>query len=261
MKKDLVIGLGVGVPVVILMIVIGGGGHSDFEIEIEQPKAIQSEPKEPESKQVTSQLQSYQSTSSQAPEFVYSSDDCSGNAKCIVGKVTQIIDGDTIKVDSQSIRFALASAPELNESGGTDARKFIETLCPVGSIVLVDEDDEQTQGSYGRIIGVITCNGVNLNEELLDADLGYLLAMFCSNSEFSDESWAQRYGCMTDSIPELDMPIQKIEKDCDPSYPDFCIASSPPDLDCGDTSQKRFTVLQPDPHRFDGDKDGIGCES
>ena len=32
-------------------------------------------------------------------------------------------------------------------------------------------------------------------------------------------------------------------------------------LDCGDISYKRFTVLQSDPHRFDGDKDGIGCES
>jgi micrococcal nuclease len=32
-------------------------------------------------------------------------------------------------------------------------------------------------------------------------------------------------------------------------------------LDCGDIPQKKFTVLQPDPHRFDGDKDGIGCES
>jgi len=30
---------------------------------------------------------------------------------------------------------------------------------------------------------------------------------------------------------------------------------------CGDIPYKRFTVLQPDPHRFDGDKDGIGCES
>ena len=45
------------------------------------------------------------------------------------------------------------------------------------------------------------------------------------------------------------------------SYPDFCIPSPPPDLDCKDIPQKRFTVLQPDPHRFDGDKDGIGCES
>lgn len=48
---------------------------------------------------------------------------------------------------------------------------------------------------------------------------------------------------------------------CDPSYPDFCIPPPPPDLDCGDISRKRFTVLQPDPHNFDADKDGVGCES
>jgi micrococcal nuclease len=48
---------------------------------------------------------------------------------------------------------------------------------------------------------------------------------------------------------------------CDPSYPDFCISSPPPDLNCGDMSQKRFTVAGSDPHGFDGDGDGIGCES
>jgi len=48
---------------------------------------------------------------------------------------------------------------------------------------------------------------------------------------------------------------------CDPSYPDFCIPPPPPDLNCGDIAQKNFTVLQPDPHGFDGNKDGVGCES
>lgn len=49
---------------------------------------------------------------------------------------------------------------------------------------------------------------------------------------------------------------------CDPSYPTVCIPPSPPDLDCGDIPYRRFTVLPPDPHRFDGsDDDGIGCES
>ena len=48
---------------------------------------------------------------------------------------------------------------------------------------------------------------------------------------------------------------------CDPSYPDVCIPPSPPDLDCGDITFRRFTVLPPDPHRFDGDNDGVGCES
>jgi len=31
--------------------------------------------------------------------------------------------------------------------------------------------------------------------------------------------------------------------------------------DWKDIPQKRFTVLPPDPHRFYGDKDGIGCKS
>ncbi len=48
---------------------------------------------------------------------------------------------------------------------------------------------------------------------------------------------------------------------CDPSYPTVCIPPSPPDLDCGDIPFRRFTVVEPDPHRFDGDNDGVGCES
>ena len=48
---------------------------------------------------------------------------------------------------------------------------------------------------------------------------------------------------------------------CDSSYPTVCIPPKPPDLNCGDISHRRFKVLQPDPHGFDGDKDGVGCES
>jgi hypothetical protein len=51
------------------------------------------------------------------------------------------------------------------------------------------------------------------------------------------------------------------ENDCDPSYPDTCIPSPPPDLNCGDVSEEDFRVREPDPHGFDGDNDGVGCES
>jgi micrococcal nuclease len=47
---------------------------------------------------------------------------------------------------------------------------------------------------------------------------------------------------------------------CEPSYPDVCIPPSPPDLDCGDVAYGGFTVYPPDPHRFDGDYDAVGCE-
>ena len=87
---------------------------------------------------------------------------CSGDAQCFTGIVSKIIDGDTIKVNGEAIRFALSSAPELKGYGGADSRNFIETLCPVGSSVLVDEDDGQILGSYGRIVAKITCNDVVL---------------------------------------------------------------------------------------------------
>ena len=50
-----------------------------------------------------------------------------------------------------------------------------------------------------------------------------------------------------------------------PSYPDFCIPPPPPDLDCGNFTQKNFRVRHdvpnPDPHRLDSDRDGVGCET
>jgi hypothetical protein len=48
---------------------------------------------------------------------------------------------------------------------------------------------------------------------------------------------------------------------CDPAYPTVCIPPPPPDLDCGDIPYRKFTVQAPDPHHFDGDHDGIGCEN
>ncbi len=115
---------------------------------------------------------------------------CSGTARCLQGTITDIVDGDTVKVNNQSIRFALSSAPELNEEGGIEAKEFIEKLCPLGSTAIVDEDDFQTDGSYGRIVGVVTCNQINLNSALVNSEYGEISKSFCSTSEFSNSSWA-----------------------------------------------------------------------
>ena len=121
------------------------------------------------------------------------SQDCSGTARCITGTVTEIIEGDTIHVNDQLIRFALVSSP--NGFGAIDSRDFIQTICPVGSDVIVDEDDGYPEESSDIIIGVIYCNGMNINAELLDADMGYLAYRFCDSSEFAAESWAVKHGC------------------------------------------------------------------
>lgn len=47
---------------------------------------------------------------------------------------------------------------------------------------------------------------------------------------------------------------------CSPCYPGLCIPPPPPDLDCGEIPFCRFRVVGCDPHGFNGDGDGIGCE-
>jgi len=66
-------------------------------------------------------------------------------------------------------------------------------------------------------------------------------------------------GCEVGS-PQSTNPVETTPS-CDPSYPDVCIAPYPPDLNCGDIGYSNFRVIGSDPHGFDGDKDGIGCES
>ncbi len=48
---------------------------------------------------------------------------------------------------------------------------------------------------------------------------------------------------------------------CDLSYPDFCLPPATGDtLNCIDIPYRNFRVRNPDPHNFDDDDDGIGCE-
>jgi len=55
------------------------------------------------------------------------------------------------------------------------------------------------------------------------------------------------------------LPPSPRPSNCDPCYPSVCIPKVSHDLDCKDIPYCRFRVTC-DPHGFDGDHDGIGCE-
>jgi len=130
----------------------------------------------------------------QSPQSVKTtpSQGCSGKARCFTGKVTKIVAGDTIHVAGQSIRLAIVSSPELNKPSGLGAQHFVQQICPVGSNVFVDEDDGQTQGSFGRIVALVYCNGVNLNKAVIEDGFGEISIDSCHKSEFALNSWS---GC------------------------------------------------------------------
>ena len=214
------------------------------------------------------ELNSHQYSKTPTQTENYPNNQCHGNAGCYTGHVSRIVDGDTIEVDGTSVRLVLIDTPELGEYGYDHATDYLKSICPVKSPVVIDVDDWQESDRYGRILGVVYCDEWNLNEEMLVSGWAEVYEKYCSESEFGEHSWVKRHGCDTkyqytspSTSSSSPSSTSSSSEDCDPSYPDFCIPSPPPDLDCGDISQKKFTVLQPDPHRFDGDKDGIGCES
>ena len=105
------------------------------------------------------------------------------------GRVTKVIDGDTLVVDDVTIRLSLVNTPESDQKGYQSAKNFVKDLC-LGEKAKVDIDDGQPKDSYGRTVGLVYCDGVNLNQKLMDNDLANILTKYCSKSEFDNENWA-----------------------------------------------------------------------
>lgn len=120
---------------------------------------------------------------------------CQGTKLCITGTVEKIVDGDTIYVKGEKIRLSLTNAPEKNEAGYAEATQFTSILCPIGSTVIVDQDDKQPYDVFGRTVGKVFCGGKMLNEELLLSNHGKILTQYCSKSEYANELWAKKFGC------------------------------------------------------------------
>ena len=120
------------------------------------------------------------------------------SSRCFIGTVTEIIDGDLMRVNDGRISLALVSAPELDEETGIGSKAFVETFCPIGSEVLVDQDDlRPLEGIGGGSVpsAVVHCNGVNLNEALIKSQHGELRSGLCHASEFANDTWAKKFGC------------------------------------------------------------------
>jgi len=99
------------------------------------------------------------------------------------GVVTQVYDGDTITVDldlgfhvwmrGERIRLAHIDAPELrgaDKKAGEAAGDFLRNLVLNKKIIVQTikaPDGTDTKGKFGRYLGVIWLDGVNVNELLV----------------------------------------------------------------------------------------------
>ena len=121
--------------------------------------------------------------------------DCSGDATCLKGKITDIIEGNVMVVNDTRVTLSLVSNFELDVIERSDSIEYLNKICPIGSDILVDEDDKQIDESHTRLIGKVFCQGKMLNEEILKKGFGVVDTFQCSQSEFGKESWAINFGC------------------------------------------------------------------
>ena len=86
------------------------------------------------------------------------------------GKCVDVIDGNTIQVYGVGkVQLVQVKTPQLNESGFSNAKKFVEEKC-LGKTVYLDIDDKQPQDKYGRTLAIVYTDTDDINKELIDRD-------------------------------------------------------------------------------------------
>jgi len=195
--------------------------------------------------------------------------------------VRRVIDGDTIKLaNGRSVRLLQIDSPELQEGEcyGAQAKQALSRLLRPGSLVRLQTDPKlDTVDRYGRLLRYVIRRGTNLNVQLVRVGAasvwfydgvrgryaGRLLAAAAAARKAGRGLWGACPGTVFDPTHGVNTGLatgSAAASGCDPSYPTVCIPPPPPDLDCGDISYTNFTVLPPDPHHFDGNHNGVGCE-
>lgn len=191
--------------------------------------------------------------------------------------VSNVVDGDTIDVagcaDEGRVRLILVDTPEVfggEECGGAEASTYTRQALE-SRAVLLERDVSQTD-AFGRYLRYVWIDGELFNERIVrdgmaqlatyPPDVKYVDRIRGAQQEAREHGrglWAACAGPATATVAPAGPTV--VPADCSPAYPDVCIPAPPPDLDCGDIPFRRFAVRPPDPHRFDLDFDGIGCES
>jgi micrococcal nuclease len=205
-----------------------------------------------------------------------------------VALVASVYDGDTLTLrDGRRVRLLQIDTPELGsgECYSRAARTALVALAPPGKRVVLEADPALDRvDRYGRLLRYVKRNGVNVNLELTRRGAaapyfyrgdrgryaGSLMRVAQSAKVAKRGLWQACSSTMLDpfravstgrSGPPARTPSPSGK--CDPNYAGGCVPPYPPDLDCADIRALGIApvrVIGSDPHRLDGDGDGLGCE-
>jgi endonuclease YncB( thermonuclease family) len=202
-------------------------------------------------------------------------------------RLARVVDGDTIVLAGGArVRLLQIDTPEpgTGECYSRAATRDLRRLLPAGSPLALERDPRLDEvDAYGRLLRYVWRRGVNVNLQLVRDGSATVWLYHGERGKYAERLLAagraaraakrglwgacpravwNPYGPATTGGGSGDGTLRPAAGGgCDPSYPDVCIPPPPPDLDCADIPYRNFRVRPPDPHRFDGEGDGLGCES
>ncbi|HSH80557.1 MAG TPA: thermonuclease family protein [Herpetosiphonaceae bacterium] len=204
-------------------------------------------------------------------------------------RVVRVIDGDTVDVALQGrterLRLIGIDTPEVVDPRmpvqcfGREASAKAHELLDGKTVFLEADPSQDERDTYDRLLRYVWLpDGRLFNREVIAQGYAHEYTYrvpYRYQAEFKQaerEARGAGHGLWSPSTcngnteqpapgqnppPALTTPPRA---GCDAAYPTVCIPSPPPDLDCRNIPHRNFRVLPPDPHRFDSDSDGIGCE-
>jgi micrococcal nuclease len=206
-------------------------------------------------------------------------------------------DGDTLRINRNgqgvTVRLACIDAPESDQPGGQAAAQRLSQLLPHGTVVQVRSLDTDR---YGRDIAEVYVNNQIVNLTLVEEGYAVVYDRYLNTCGTNQEwylaaeqraiaarqnfwaqadptmpwDWRQGQAAQPSSSP-LTFPTTSPSQSSQATSPSTTTTSSFPscvtsDCDCAHFStqaeaQQLLNAFAGDPHRLDGDNDGIACES
>lgn len=194
--------------------------------------------------------------------------------------VISVGDGDTLRVQLQgaaeTIRVACVDAPERNQAFGPEAGQRLQQILPSGQTVAVRAIE---QDRYGRTVAEVYRNGQSVGLQLVQEGYAVVYTQYLQGCAATADQYRQaevaarssRLNFWSQANPVMPWDFRRSgESTPAPAAPRSPSATLPAcvqgDCDCSDFStqaqaQAVLDAFPGDPHRLDGDRDGVACES
>ncbi len=204
----------------------------------------------------------------------------SAQAETFNAKVIMVMDGDTVMVlrGNQRIKVRMANidAPEKDQAYGKESRESLQQMLGRKTVRI----DSQAVDKYGRMVGTISLDGMDVNQEQLRRGMAWENSHFHSDRKFlglQADAQKMRRGLWAQAVPQAPWEWRKLHPSTGPlsnpmqhRAPGATTPRTAYDAECkkkrlcsqmSSCDEARYYLAHCGVRTLDRNKDGIPCES